>query len=166
MIQNCLFVVCHPCIARSYRAWLPLLSQTTQTRLQNPPDIAGQEQPCLIFDAWYVASRPRPTFSVIVNIFNHGFSIRRVLTQLLKLTAEPFELILFFDGCTDNSLDESLAVLQKFSQWPQCRHPIEDADSLGTVGEECLYGECWFEFFISEGSIGFAHRCTGFDSVF
>lgn len=76
-------------------------------------------------------------------MFNHGFSIARVITQVLKLTTEPFELILFFDGCTDDSVEQGLAVVNRYlkNAWPVCSKDVEvgEMSSENDVGDECVY---------------------------
>lgn len=72
--------------------------------LHTPPRILGQLDPCIAHDWWRPATSAADVeFSIIVNVFNHEATITRVVTQILKLTTEPFELILFFDGCSDDS---------------------------------------------------------------
>lgn len=118
--------------------------------LFNPPDIEGQLQPCLHTDLWHAPSNLKvgapvaPTFSIILNVFNHGFSIARVITQVLKLTTEPFELIVFFDGCTDDSIAAGLAVVERFVStegWQPCTNQVDvgGMSAESSVGEECTH---------------------------
>ena len=101
---------------------------------------------------------PLPQFSVLVNVFNSEAKLRIVLTQLLKLTAEPWELILNFDGCSDGSHQVAIDLMQRAfgkvgsstSAWPNCPYPLStvnvsavwrsghNLDShQGDIGREC-----------------------------
>lgn len=115
--------------------------------LFQPPMVRGQLPPCLNLDLWldpatrFITSVPAASgrgeklgFSVVINVFNHETTIERVLRQVLKLTTESFEVILFFDGCTDGSLARARGVVQRYlAGWPRC-------DSDAAIGDPAI--EC------------------------
>ena len=41
--------------------------------------------------------------SIILTVHNKDWLIERVIEGIYKYTAEPYELIVVIDGCTDNS---------------------------------------------------------------
>jgi glycosyltransferase involved in cell wall biosynthesis len=119
--------------------------------LFSPPMVRAQRPPCLELDLWFGdassttagatsstrAVRPhppptrtaRPEFSLVVNVFNHASTIERVLRQALKLTTEAAELIVFFDGCTDRSVEVANALIERYARgWPACKSDAEAAD--------------------------------------
>jgi len=126
--------------------------------------VENQAPPCLDIDLWREATQRSPLpapdrapvnlarraattvrstgdrgaevqFSIIVNVFNHEATIERVLRQVFKLTTESFEVIVFFDGCTDASLARARAVLQRYlAGWPRCTAFAAAADSTA----ECI----------------------------
>lgn len=120
--------------------------QPSAVLLFDPPAVSGQLEPCLHTDVWLRSATP--VFSVIVNVYNHGFSIRKVLTQVIKLTTEPFELIVFLDGCSDNSVAEALAPITSLlgtagkqgKGWPTCGFKAGESDPSREqdIGAECL----------------------------
>lgn len=55
-------------------------SRPKTTLLFDPPNLPGQLEPCLHSDV-SVDRREEPVFSIVVNVFNHDFSIRRVRSK-------------------------------------------------------------------------------------
>lgn len=107
--------------------------------IYNPLHVSGQKDACLLADGWIVAGAStsrelalQPVFSLIVNIFNHEHTIERVLRQILKTTSETYELILFFDGCTDDSVKLALQLVDSYvgGQWLPCVDTNAVADPL------------------------------------
>lgn len=82
------------------------------TVINNPQPVQNQTEPLLVYDKW-IQSR-RPTFSVIVDVYNAQDVIVAHLQQLLLLTREAFELIVIFDYCGDQSKHLALPLLE---QW-------------------------------------------------
>eukprot|EP00041_Stephanoeca_diplocostata_P031077 m.958537 g.958537 ORF g.958537 m.958537 type:complete len:459 (-) comp23881_c0_seq1:2553-3929(-) len=103
----------------------------------DPPHIDGQDDPCLLADSWLLRgvliarkSSVQHVFSIIVNIFNHQHTIERVLRQIFKTTSETYELILFFDGCTDDSIKLALQLVDSYVEglWNTCANVDDIAD--------------------------------------
>ena len=93
-----------------------------------------------------------PAFSVQVNVWNRERQVHIALIQLLKLTREPWELIVVVDGATDDSLGSVNEVLDGYlCGWPACGIGAEqvmvnasdvwpsgtEAQSVGNVGVAC-----------------------------
>jgi glycosyltransferase involved in cell wall biosynthesis len=51
--------------------------------------------------------------SIILTIHNQEKIISKVIKSIIKLTAQPYELIVVFDGCNDKSEKKSLKILEK-----------------------------------------------------
>jgi len=121
------------------------LAHTPKAR---PPELGTT---CLAFavdEASY--STDAVEFGVLVNVFNADSKLRHVLTQLLKMTRHPWELIVNFDGCSDDSLAVARAVLERSASWPVCDYAESDLDmayvwktganittNQGDIGREC-----------------------------
>jgi glycosyltransferase involved in cell wall biosynthesis len=93
-----------------------------------------------------------PQYSVLVNVWNSAHKLRVVLVQLLKHTHGPWELIINFDGCEDDSYQVAVAVLNRMNTWPACQHSVENIEpakvwqsqvnltsAQGEIGMECWY---------------------------
>jgi len=80
--------------------------------------------PC-IFDDVIISNR-KPTFSILMTVFNRENIIRVTMVQLLKLTTEPWELITFFDGATDSSIQAAEGVFSRYKKWNKCGYNISD----------------------------------------
>ena len=115
----------------------------------NRPDKFGV--PYLAEDKWL--EQRRPTFSVLVNVYNSARKLRLNMVQLLKMTTGAWELIVLLDGCSDNSLEVVQKVWQEWASWPRCEYPVKDIDVRrvwqsgqaldafqGDIGHECLLG--------------------------
>ena len=50
--------------------------------------------------------------SVVLTVFNQASIIERILQGILTATAGPYELIIVFDGCTDDSAATSDATVR------------------------------------------------------
>eukprot|EP00038_Savillea_parva_P011494 m.197907 g.197907 ORF g.197907 m.197907 type:complete len:564 (+) comp20269_c0_seq1:213-1904(+) len=127
--------------------------------LHNPPRVRGQLEPCLAVDVCLDTSNNdadsnnaprllppetqpvvshgnhgnqnnRLDYSIIINVYNHEATIERVLLNVLKLTAgNRYEIILFFDGCTDDSLENVRRLLARYlGGWDLCRSPTRMSD--------------------------------------
>eukprot|EP00040_Diaphanoeca_grandis_P020313 m.108043 g.108043 ORF g.108043 m.108043 type:complete len:539 (+) comp27842_c0_seq1:245-1861(+) len=131
--------------------------------VHNPQKIDGQLDPCLAMD-WRPpmntisdnsSLRPlklhehhdlkdqhyEPQFSIVVNVFNHQSTITHVVTQILKLTSEVFELILFFDGCTDESFQMARKAVERYRKgWGICDTSYDGSSPFdpSTGFEECV----------------------------
>lgn len=94
-----------------------------------------------------------PVFSIHLNVFNREIQVRTTLVQLLKLTRDPWELIVGVDGATDKSLAVIDEVLDSyFRGWPSCGKRALDvmvnsseawprgstASSVGDIGAACI----------------------------
>ena len=51
--------------------------------------------------------------SIILTIHNQEKIISKVIKSILKFTAQPYELVVVFDGCTDKSEKKSLRILER-----------------------------------------------------
>jgi glycosyltransferase involved in cell wall biosynthesis len=93
-----------------------------------------------------------PQFSILVNAFNPSSKLRLVIVQLLKLTTSPYELIINFDGCTDDSYAVARDVIARSSSWPVCPYAVDSLDTgrvwqqginitgnQGDIGFECVF---------------------------
>lgn len=81
--------------------------------------------PCVVRND-VLQSNITPIFSVLVNVWNREQQLRTTLVQLLKLTREPWELVVFVDGATDGSLVVANNVLDGLLRgWPACNTTSE-----------------------------------------
>jgi len=67
------------------------------------------------------------------------------------MTTGDWELIIVFDGCSDDSLEVTKRVLLESTGWPQCKHPnniarsyfwkagLKKANARSGIGEECYF---------------------------
>jgi glycosyltransferase involved in cell wall biosynthesis len=85
-------------------------------------------------------------------VFNTEQKVRIVIAQLLKLTTEPWELLVLLDGCTDESRNVVMSTVQHLPDWPLCDYSVNDVDAArvwisgtnldgaqGDIGKECLF---------------------------
>lgn len=106
--------------------------------------------PFVAIEIW--TKQIRPTYSVLLNVYNSEMKLRLVLVQLLKMTTEPWELIIVLDGCTDKSLEVVKSTWKSFATWPKCPYDLNEVDeryvwqsgqhldsSQGDIGRECLF---------------------------
>lgn len=56
--------------------------------------------------------------SVILTIHNKGWLASTVIDGFIKYTSTPFELVVVYDGCTDNSKNAVESVLKTYSKRP------------------------------------------------
>lgn len=90
----------------------------------------GAPDPCVFRDDVF---RPgvAPAFSIHLSCYNRQGQIAVTLTQLLKLTAEAWELVVVDDGSTDGSLAVIDGVLDSFAAgWPPCASASSQLDVL------------------------------------
>ena len=123
-----------PCVVRIEELLPPLQARSNALSPATPP--------------------PPPVFSVLLNVWNRERQVRTALVQLLKLTREPWELIVFVDGASDGSLRAVNAVLDELLAppgWPACAASADEvaaragdvwpngtaAASVGEVGLAC-----------------------------
>lgn len=57
--------------------------------------------------------RPLERIDIVISIFNQGRIIERILHGVCRNTITPFNLILVFDGCVDQTKPKALAWLEK-----------------------------------------------------
>ena len=81
--------------------------------------------PCV---AYLYETGRAPQHTVTVTLFNREKQIGVVLTQILKLTREPFEIVLVDDASTDASLNVALAAIKSYATWPPCNYSEESVD--------------------------------------
>jgi hypothetical protein len=97
-------------------------------------------------------SHRQPVYGVLLNVWNNAAKLRVVLTQLLKLTREPWELVVLFDGCEDSSYQVAMDLVSRFKSWPRCGYTLTEADEgrvwkqgvnltsyQGDIGRECWH---------------------------
>lgn len=108
---------------------------------------------CLAYAHDIAQPAVQPQYSVLLNVWNTGLKLRVVLTQLIKLTRGPWELIVLFDACEDNSYQVAMELLDRVQSWPQCTYSISSVDQAAVWTQRGNWShpqndigrECWFE---------------------
>lgn len=98
-------------------------------------------------------STTRPEYAVLLNVWNTGPKLRVGLTQLLKLTHGPWELIILIDGCEDDSYQVALDLYNRFHSWPKCPYPamsiqesrVWNRSGIWSVAQGDIGNECWLQ---------------------
>ena len=52
------------------------------------------------------------SLDIVLSIFNQEALIEKVLEGIARNTTTPFNLVLIFDGCTDDSMNKALSYLK------------------------------------------------------
>ena len=112
----------YPAKPESCRFMLPYTELIHQPR--PPTRLPGTKPVCLLDDKWFTDKR-KPVYSLLLPVFNAGYRLRVVLTQILKLTSGPWELLIHMDGSSDDSLDIVHDVLKEYESWSLCETPME-----------------------------------------
>ena len=90
--------------------------------------------PCVVRSEQPLPGTP-PVFSIQVVVWNRDKQIRTVLVQLLKLTREPWELLVIVDGANDESLRVvNEAIDEYLLGWPACEG-VRAADLMTSANQ-------------------------------
>ena len=141
---------------RPFTRAIPILPTTSLIHAPAYPNWAPfLPGPCVVREEVLLPGAA-PAFSVQVNVWNRERQIRVALVQLLKLTREPWELIVIVDGATDDSLGSVNEVLDGYLRgWPACgigaQKVVENASDVWPSGTEAL----------SIGNVGVACALNG-----
>lgn len=107
-----------PCCNRPHFFGLPQCSYSNMSsklrkhhsRVRSPDDVTGQAH-AMLSDHIQLLDY-QSDFTVIISVHDHGQVIGRNIAAILDVTHGIWQLVIVFDGCEDNSIDESRAVVQ------------------------------------------------------
>ena len=121
-----------------------------RSSLINSPEFrpAALGIPCLAYEK---NSRPdiTPSYSILINVFNSAARLRVVTTQLLKMTAGPWELVALFDACSDDSAQVMRDTLDRSTDWLACPYSTVNTSAVWRSGDNLtshqgdMGHECW-----------------------